>query len=76
MDDETNTIALRQHLDMGLGATAQVRVESDQSKLAVWSAERAGTREFVSQKLYDTFPAWVRKMNIVTKVRQNKGRNI
>ena len=29
MDDETNTIALRQHLDMGLGATAQVRVEWD-----------------------------------------------
>ena len=67
MDDETNTIALRQHLDMGLGATAQVRVESDKSKLAIWSTERARTREVVAQNGHDTFPAFVRKVNIIVK---------
>ena len=60
-----NTIALRQHLDMGLGATAQVRVERDITKLATWSAERAGTKEFVSQQVADTFPAFVRKTSLI-----------
>ena len=44
----SNNIALRHHLDMGLSATAQIRVENDSAKLATWSAERAGTNEWTT----------------------------
>ena len=61
------SIALRHHLDMGLSATAQVRAENDPAKLAAWSAERAGTQEFVAEMGADTFPAFVRKANLIMK---------
>jgi hypothetical protein len=44
----SNNIALRHHLDMGLSATAQIRVGNDSAKLATWSAERAGTNEWTT----------------------------
>ena len=44
----SNNIALRHHLDMGLSAAAQIRVENDSAKLATWSAERAGTNEWTT----------------------------
>ena len=60
-------IALRHHLDMGLSLTAQVRAEKDPAKLAAWSAERAGTQEFVAEMGADTFPSFVRKANLIMK---------
>ena len=59
--------ALRHHLDMGLSLTAQVRAEKDPAKLAAWSAERAGTQEFVAEMGADTFPSFVRKANLIMK---------
>ena len=63
----SGTIALRHHLDMGLSATAQVRVESDPAKLALWSAERAGSKEFIGHMGADSFPSFVRKTSLILK---------
>ena len=55
----SGTIALRHHLDMGLSA--------DHAKLALWSAERAGTKEFVGHMGADSFPSFVRKPFLILK---------
>ena len=59
---------------MGLSATAQVRVESDHAKLALWSAERAGAKEFVGHMGADAFPAFVRKTALILKAVPAKAR--
>ena len=59
--------AIRHHLDVGLSATAQVRVETDMSRLPVWASERSGKKQVTEKTGTDTFPAFAKKLMMVLR---------
>ena len=59
--------AVRHHLDIGLSVSAQVRVEADVARLAVWSCGRSAMKQVTEKLGSDTFTAFAQKITLLLK---------
>ena len=63
--------AVRHHLDIGLSVSAQVRVEADVARLAVWSSERSAMKQVTEKLGSDTFTAFAQKITLLLLIIYN-----